>query len=290
MVPFRVPRSAIVVAGVGLLQGLIVFVSWVATIWSIAIVVRGFSWLYARVIVSRADITFGFAAKDAIASSEVLQPEVGERFSIQLGEGEVFYGRRNRAPTNAPGNKRFPFRQGGLVPRLRHGLVCVNKITGSSTLEKVTFTAARGVRLVALELQQGQQITVEMSRVSGFSSGIRFKGSINLNLCVLALGKALRTTASGKGILLLETTGPPDVDFKAEEAPSTAPEKLVAWSADAHFTVQASSGFINYYLSGCYLKPVSGNLFVSEAASRIELSTRMRLWKMMKSVLSPIPF
>ena len=156
------------------------------------------------------------------------------------------------------------------------------------TAVDATFRAPAGSQFVAAVLGENQQVVVNPARLIGFSDSILFRTHREFNLAMLALHHISSLVAFGPGRLILKCPGEPGVFRSASNASAVSMGNLLLYGQSARFRIEANGGLHNYFASGCRVRPVSGDLFVTSPGMPAKVSILQAIWNLIKQVYLPI--
>lgn len=168
--------------------------------------------------------------------------------------------------------------------RFRWGLLSLDQVTATDT----TFRAAGGDQYVSAMLAENQEVVVNPARLIAFSDSVRFRTHRDFNLAMLALHHVSSLVACGPGRLVLKCPGAPGVFRSASEASAVSMGNVMLYGQNVRFQIEASGGIQNYFFSGCNVRPISGDLFVTSPGMPTKVSFRHVIGNLIKQVYLPI--
>jgi len=195
--------------------------------------------------------------------------DVTQNCDVRMEEGEVFYAKRYHEPSGQAPSFAWPRPLQGLLPRFLYKAWWLNSYTGSRGGGSIRFKAPEARFYVAWQLDEGDAVCFDYSKLVGFSDSIQLKTEFSLRLSAFAMNRLLFPIALGPGLLLMQSVGTPVVTPEEQSFESQSPARLVCWSADTVFELEAKSGWVNDYLSPVYLKPIRSKAVVVEADERL---------------------
>lgn len=191
--------------------------------------------------------------------------EVHQNYSLDLANNEVFYARRSFEPSGQAPHFCLPNWWNGFLPRILHGAWFLNAYTRPVDGKAIRFKAPEAHHFVAWQLEEGEAVCFNYQKLVGFSCSIQLRTEISLRLSSFAMNRILFPIAIGPGLLVMETVGKPSIVPQDEAPDAQPPSRLVCWSAETVFELEASKGVINDYLSPTYLKPIESKGVVIDA-------------------------
>ena len=279
----------------GTLKAAMFAISIYSTAWMVILLIRSFASLFGRVLVAGdTPVCFSIGSADVSkhpSASAVENDEeliVGASLSVALGESERLFVRGADLPVNAPPDIGWNRCSGGLLLRLRHGLIFLNQLKGEVTGLVTEFQASGSHRYVLAQIKEGQEVVIDPARLVAFTDQIRFKSRWNFNLAALALHRPASFVARGPGQVVLKCDGQPLIFNEASTAPAMALDKLILFERDAQFEIRASKGLLNYFGASCVVQPRAGSLFVATPEPPRASSFFAKLWGLVKQVYLPI--
>ncbi len=195
--------------------------------------------------------------------------DVQQNFTVRLQEGEVFYAKRYHEPSGQAPAFAWPRPLQGALPRIIHNAWWMNSYTGPRGGGSIRFQSPEARRYIAWQLLEGDAVCFDYSKLVGFTKSIRLRTEFTLRLSAFAMNRLLFPIALGPGLLLMQSVGTPAVTPDQQAFDSQSPSRLVCWSADTVFSLEAQSGLLNDYLSPVYLRPIQSKAVVVEADERL---------------------
>lgn len=191
--------------------------------------------------------------------------EVHQNYDLHLQEGEIFYAKQDHEPSGQAPSLSLPRPLQGTLPRIIHKAFLMNSYSGSCGGSSIRFQSPEARRFVAWQLHEGDAVCFDYRKLVGFSASIQLRTEFTLRLSAFAMNRLLFPIALGPGLLLMHAVGTPVVTPEKHAFDSQSPSRLVCWSADTVFALEAKSGFINDYFSPVYLRPLQSKAVVVEA-------------------------
>lgn len=191
--------------------------------------------------------------------------EVHPVYSLELEPGETFYAKRSHEPSGRAPHFALPRPWRGILPRILYKAWVMNAYTRPKEGGSIRFKPPEAHRFVVWRLEEGDQVCFDYRKLVGFSKSVRLKTLFSLRLSAFAMNRLLFPVAIGPGLLVMEAVGQPSI-MPQEAAPeSVPPSRLVAWSIDTVFELEAHGGILNDYMSPVYLKPVKSRAVIVDA-------------------------
>lgn len=290
-------KPFIIRAGSGVLKAGLLAIGIYSFAWVTILFMRTYGALFGRVLVaSKPPVILGSVDPEKKKkrrrrrSRPVSGPliESGSQINITLEKGEQLFVRRADLPGNAPPDWSLRWRGGSLLMRLRKGLFSMDRVEGSSDARSLPFRGQGGSQYVSIILSDEQEVIVNPDRLSGFSDSVRFYCHWDFNMAMLALQHPVSLIANGPGRLILKSPGAPTSHQNALGAAAVSLKDLMLFGRDARFEIEASKGLHNYFASGCLVKPISGQLFVTMPGQPGKVSFFRNFWRLIKQVYLPI--
>lgn len=262
------PKPVHIRATAGFLKTLLLFISVYSTAWVALLLLRSLATLFGRIVVA-SDPPIHFDMRPGRYSDTRKLPadftnslSVGPSLELSLDPDETLLVRRAYEPSNAVPSACIRLRGGGLLVRIRKRLIFLTRICSEKKPRPIHFHSQGGNRYVSAILFDGERVVINPSHLVGFSDTVRFFSHYDFSLAMLSMNRAISMVACGPGRLILTVPGDPGIHEKASNAPMIYMDKLILFGMDAKFEVRAAKGLIDYYASGCVVRPLKGRLFV----------------------------
>lgn len=288
------PKPVHIRATAGFVKTLLLFISLYSTAWVVVLMLRSLASLFGRIVVAsdppiHFDMRPGrYPARQKLPSDFSNSLKVGSILELYLDPSEKLLVRRAHEPSNAVPSTSMRIWGGALMMRLRRNLVFLSKIQPDRNSSNIRFQAHGGSRYVSATLGEKQFVVVSPSHLVGFSDTVRFSSHYDFNLAMLSMRRAVSMVACGPGRLILSVPGDPDIHERASQTPRVYMDKLLLFGMDTKFEIRAAKGLLDYYTSGCVVRPLKGNLFVCDPANPPAPGMIAVLWKLIKQVYLPI--
>jgi len=198
--------------------------------------------------------------------------KVHKSYSLDLSPEQTFFTKRVYEPMGRAPMFSIPQWNHCLIARLLHGAWLMNALSRPENGGTIDFNAPEGHRFLEWELRDGEAVCFDFRKLVGFSSTVRLEMVVSLRLTAFSMNRLFYHVAVGPGKLLLETGGVPNVFYTAAEAKSFPPSRLICWSADSVFGLEANSGTMDHYFSAAYLKALETRGLVIDADDLKETS------------------
>ncbi len=289
------PKPMHIRAIAGFLKAALLAIGIYSTAWVVILIGRTYCSLFGRVLVaSGPPVIFGSGnpgrlrkkRKDRHLSGPVI--ESGLQVNLKLQDGEKLYVRRTDLPGNSPPDWKPCWRAGCLFMRLRKGLFSMDLVVGTKEARDYPFRAHSGFQYASIILVEGQEVVVNPVHLSGFSDTILFRSHWDFNIAMLALHHPISLVARGPGRLILKCSGVPTTHQTASGVTGVSMANLMLFGQDARFKIEASRGLLNYFASGCLVRPISGELFITTPGVPGKSSFFRTFWNLIKQVYMPI--
>jgi hypothetical protein len=288
------PKPVYIRASAGFLKTLLLFISVYSNVWVALLSLRSLASLFGRIVVA-SDPPIHFDMRPGRYSETRKSPAdftnsltVGPSLELSLAPKETLLVRRAYEPTNAVPSACIRLRGGGLLMRIRKRLIFLTKICSEEKPHPIHFHSQGGNCYAAAGLSDGERVVINPSHLVGFSDTVRFFSHYDFSLAMLSMNRAISMVACGPGRLILTVPGDPGIHEKAADAPMIYMDKLILFGMDAKFEVRASKGLIDYYASGCVVRPLKGRLFVCAPGTHPGRNFFGVLWNLIKRVYLPI--
>lgn len=132
------------------------------------------------------------------------------------------------------------------------------------------LSTTNGRHFVAIELEDGQRIAFDLSRLYAFSATVRLGGKWNFGFANLLRGRTRLIVAEGPGTLCLRSRGKPALLGSGPEHEHVPVARILAWSEGA-FEVDSHLGVADIYLGNVVVRPAPGTLAVADAEAPARL-------------------
>lgn len=129
----------------------------------------------------------------------------------------------------------------------------------------IRFKPPEAHRFVVWKLAKGDKVCFDYRKLVGFSRTLQLETRFSLRLSAFAMNRLLFPAATGPGLLVTEAVGKPSIMPLEEEPQAVPPTRLVCWSIDTIFELEAEPGIVNDYMSPVYLKPGKSQTVVVDA-------------------------
>ncbi len=120
------------------------------------------------------------------------------------------------------------------LARIRSKLLVTNRYWSNKSASAVTIPSKEGHELVAVELDEGDEVCVSLQHLIAFSEQVRFRTVLDFGIAAWAIQKNCQHLAKGPGILVFDCAGQPAV-WNAEDTTETHRiqlNRLVMWPKD----------------------------------------------------------
>ena len=289
------PKPVHVRAFAGILKAALLAIGIYSTAWVAILFGRTYGSLFGRVLVaSDPPVIFGSGNPGRLRKKrknrQLAGPliESGLQVNLKLQDGEKLYVRRTDLPGNSPPDWKPCWRSGCLFMRLRKGLFSMDRVVGTKDPRDYPFRAHSGFQYASIILVEGQEVVVNPVHLSGFSDTILFRSHWDFNMAMLALHHPISLVARGPGRLILKCSGVPTTHQTASGVTAVSMDNLMLFGQDARFKIEASRGLLNYFASGCLVRPISGELFITTPGVPGKSSFFRTFWNLIKQVYMPI--
>jgi hypothetical protein len=211
---------------------------------------------------------------------------VHDQFRLDLADGDVFFARTVYEPKGCAPRLEFPQWNRCMLPRWLNGAYKMHRFSRPDDGGSVDFTPAGGCRYIEWNLAEGEALCIDLAKLVGFSGTVRLRPEISLRLTAFAMNRLSYTIALGPGLVVMESTGIPEVFRSAGEARPFPPSRLIAWSADSSFGLHLASGRLSHYLSPTYLTALETRGVVLDADDP-KSNSKGFLTKMIRRIYAP---
>jgi len=124
------------------------------------------------------------------------------------------------------------------VGRLLHGLLITNRYIARHPGANVIIQSAHGEKVVAVELDYGDEICFSFHHLIGFSATIEFRTILDWAISSWAIGRPVLSIAKGPGQIFFRCAGSPAIWDEQQRLPSSQrvqSSRLVLWPTNAVF-------------------------------------------------------
>ena len=211
---------------------------------------------------------------------------VHDRYRLELAGDDVFYAKTSFGPKGMAPRFEIPQWTRCMIPRWLNGAYKMHRFSRPDDGGTVDFTPAGGHRYVEWTLAKGEAACIDLRKLVGFSGSVTLRSKISLRLSAFAMNRISYTIALGPGLVVMETTGIPEVFRSAGECRPFPPSRLIAWSADSSFGLSLATGRFSHYLSPTYLTALETRGVLLDADDP-KSNSKGFLTKMVRRIYSP---
>lgn len=180
---------------------------------------------------------------EALDSGGKISLEIGRRDSLYVRRDKLIQGDRStRVSVSVPA----PF-SAAAARLFRKSYVMQRVSTKGGQSGRIHLTCPGGKQFVALRLSGADTLSVSLSHVVAYSRGIQFASMANLSIAAFACDRNFTTTVTGTGMVVFETSGNHQIHTSGSCV--FDPNQLVAWNADATFTLDEVHSVTDLYFN-----------------------------------------
>lgn len=204
-----------------------------------------------------------------------MKSSFSEKINVSLSG--VCYIARCKAPQTDITTRRsvhIPAPMSAIIGRVLHGNWLINSYsnTDAAAASSIKLTAARGRRLVAIHLDEKEEVSFKIHNLVFWTSRIAIRTRINLSMRHLACKMAFVQVATGPGTIILEVSGDPCLSDN--HGTFLPPSRLIAWSADALFKIEKVSTILDLYFNEPQLQLISESACIIDSDDGEHRGTR----------------
>jgi hypothetical protein len=152
--------------------------------------------------------------------------------------------------------------------------------------EVIEFTGIQATEFVTWTLGPDEQVIFNLSNLVAMSETIKLSSIVSLELSTLLLGRLIFHCATGPGILLLKTQGPPTTSDDRDSSMAMPVHRLVAWHRQSRFKVRCELTIKDVFVSDIYVQKQPNDLIIIDAD--IPSTRAQGIARFMKTFLMPI--
>lgn len=244
---------------------LLIWLLIIADILFLFVVIKSFSYVFARVLFSEDQQNFITLQSGSTVMNNGTIRKTGGKYTIPATSQTNFLASRKFEPSGRAPKISIPQWTKGFLARLRHGTWSMNEIVMESDRSAVKFNAPGGKEFVEWELADGEVVIFSYRHFVAMSETIQLSTIVSLRFSTLLLGKIFFTAATGPGKLILSSKGSPTPGNSPADLGSIPESRLLAWQQNTRFAVESELNVFDVLFSGVYLKKQGTDLVIIDS-------------------------